>query len=154
MLHLWREALQQPCLRSARAETIGSPSVAAAGPAAALPVAVPGACGAFGVLAGHTPLVAPLALGQIRTFSAPGVVDLQFAVSSGFVEVGPEKVFVTAQASESAAEIDVERASSAKRRAEKRLQLPHADDTDVDRAQAALARALNRLKLAELVRQS
>lgn len=117
-------------------------------------VELPGACGAFGVLAGHTPLVAPLALGQIRTFSAPGVVDLQFAVSSGFVEVGPEKVFVTAQASESAAEIDVERASSAKRRAEKRLQLPHADDTDVDRAQAALARALNRLKLAELVRQS
>lgn len=117
-------------------------------------VELPGACGLFGVLAGHTPLVAPLTLGQIRTFSSPGVVDLQFAVSSGFVEVGPEKVFVTAQASEPAATIDVERASAAKRRAEKRLQLPRADDTDVDRAQAALARALNRLKLAELVRQS
>ena len=117
-------------------------------------VELPGLGGIFGVLAGHTPLVTPLAIGEIRTLSGESAVERRFAVANGFVEVTPEKVTVTAQAAEAADQIDVARAEAAIRRAEKRLRQQHQEDIDAARAQAALARALNRLKLAEAVKQA
>lgn len=110
-------------------------------------VELPGAEGTFGVLEGHSPLVTPLAIGEIRLLAADGSVKQRIAAAGGFVEVTPEKVTVTAHAAEPAHEIDVERAKAAKSRARRRLKKP-GEDIDVERAEAALARALNRIEVA------
>ena len=108
---------------------------------------LPGDEGRFGVLADHTPLVTPLAIGEIRLLDASGNVAQRLAVAGGFAEVTPQAIRVTAHAAEADNEIDTDRASAAKARAEKRLRA-RTEDIDVARAEAALARALNRLRVA------
>ncbi len=100
--------------------------------------------GELGILPGHIPLVAPLAISALRLKKEDGE-DI-VAVSGGFIEVRPETVTVLAPSAEKADAIDVERALAAKERAEKRL----AEQKDIDkvRAEAALQRALNRLEIA------
>jgi len=110
-------------------------------------VELPGAGGTFGVLPDHTPLVTPLAVGELRVLGPDGAVTRRFAIARGFTEVTREQVTVTAQAAEAAEEIDVDRAKAARGRAEKRLRR-RAEDVDVARAEAAMARALNRLRVA------
>jgi F-type H+-transporting ATPase subunit epsilon len=108
-------------------------------------VRVPGSEGSFGVLAGHAPLMSALTVGLVKVVHENG--DEEFiAASGGFVEVGPEKVIVLADAAERAEEIDVARAEAAVSRARQRLNSGEA--IDYPRAQAALARAMNRLKAA------
>lgn len=100
--------------------------------------------GEFGILPGHIPLVAPLAISALRL--KRNNEEHLVAVSGGFIEVRPDKVTVLAPSAERAEDIDVERALAAKERAEKRL----AEQKDIDkvRAEAALQRALNRLEIA------
>lgn len=112
-------------------------------------VELPGTGGIFGILENHTPLVSPLAVGEVRLLSSPGKVAERIAVAGGFVEVTSDKVMVTAHAAERAGEIDVERAQAARRRAEQRL-TSQREDIDMARARAALARATNRLHIASL----
>jgi F-type H+-transporting ATPase subunit epsilon len=100
--------------------------------------------GELGILPGHIPMVAPLAIGTVR-LKNEGKTEL-VAVTGGFLEVRPDKVTVLAQAAELGADIDVARAHAAKERAESRLQA-NDSDTDLARAQLALQRALNRLKV-------
>lgn len=107
---------------------------------------LPGLAGEFGVMADHTPLVAPLAIGEIRILSAEATVGQRIAIAGGFVEVGSDGARVTARAAEPADAIDVDRAKSAQARAEQRLS-SRPDDLDVARAEAALARATNRLRI-------
>jgi F-type H+-transporting ATPase subunit epsilon len=99
--------------------------------------------GELGILPGHIPLVAPLAIGSVR-LKKEGKTNL-IAVSGGFLEVRPEQVTVLAQTAERAEDIDVERALRAKERAEQRLREAHQEDVDFRRAELALARAVNRL---------
>lgn len=101
--------------------------------------------GELGILPGHIPLVAPLAIGAVRLKTGSNT-DL-VAVSGGFLEVRPDQVTVLAQAAEKSDEIDIERALAAKERAERRLQLSKQDDVDFRRAELALKRAINRLKV-------
>ena len=110
-------------------------------------VELPGAGGTFGVLEGHTPLIATLAVGQIRLLDAEGSLTHHVAVAQGMAEVSSDRVLVTAHAAEGAEEIELERAHAARKRAEERLR--HRRDTDVERAELALARALNRIRVAE-----
>lgn len=100
--------------------------------------------GELGILPGHIPLVAPLAISALRL--KRNNEEHLVAVSGGFIEVRPDKVTVLAPSAERAEDIDVERALAAKERAEKRL----AEEKDIDkvRAEAALQRALNRLEIA------
>lgn len=108
-------------------------------------VRVPGTEGSFGVLVGHAPLMSALTVGVVKVVHANG--DEEFiATSGGFVEVGPEKVIVLADAAERADEIDVARAEAAVNRARQRLN--SGESIDYGRAQAALNRATNRLKVA------
>jgi F-type H+-transporting ATPase subunit epsilon len=100
--------------------------------------------GELGILPGHIPMVAPLAIGTVR-LKKEGNTEL-VAVTGGFLEVRPEKVTVLAQAAELGSNIDVARAESAKERAERRLQSKEAT-TDMQRAELALQRAMNRLKV-------
>lgn len=100
--------------------------------------------GELGILPGHIPMVAPLAIGTVR-LKKEGNTEL-VAVTGGFLEVRPDKVTVLAQAAELGTDIDVARAEEAKKRAEQRLQ-SNDSTTDIRRAELALQRALNRLKV-------
>jgi F-type H+-transporting ATPase subunit epsilon len=83
-------------------------------------VELPGSEGYFGVLPGHTPLLASLSVGEL--WYRIGQEKHYLSIAFGFAEVLPERVTVLAQIAERAADIDIERAERAKQRAEERLQ--------------------------------
>lgn len=107
-------------------------------------VEVPGSEGYFGVLPGHTPMLASLAVGEM--WYRKGQEKTYLAIAFGFAEVLPDRVTLLARLAERAEEIDVERAESARQRAEERL--THKSDLDYERARAALTKALTRLQVA------
>ena len=104
-----------------------------------------GEAGEFGVLAGHAPLLAALKAGAFVT-KTDGKPQYYF-VGPGFAEVSQSGMIVLADSAERAEDIDVQRATDARRRAEERL--AKKDDTDFARAQAALDRAAARVRIAE-----
>jgi F-type H+-transporting ATPase subunit epsilon len=106
--------------------------------------------GDIGILPGHAPLIAGLAIAPLRIKLEEG--EEQLAVTGGFIEVQPQKVTVLAKSAETAAEIDVRRAQEAKGRAENRLK-PDSEGIDFARAETALQRALVRLQVAEFAKQ-
>ena len=75
--------------------------------------------GYFGVLPGHTPLLAMLQVGEL--WYRQGQEKHYLAIAFGFAEVQPDRVTILAQIAEKADEIDVARAEAAKKRAEERL---------------------------------
>src|SRR5262252_8318928 len=79
-------------------------------------VEIPGAEGYFGVLPGHTPLLAVLGAGEL--WYRQGQERQYFAIAFGFAEVQPDRVTILAEIAEAAGEIDVARAEAAKKRAE------------------------------------
>jgi len=101
--------------------------------------------GDMGVLAGHAPLVAPLAIGVLTIKHPNG--ERRAAVNGGFIEVTPDQVIILTEAAEMAEEIDISRAEEAKARASARLEKKQSD-IDHARAQAALQRAIIRLRVA------
>lgn len=103
--------------------------------------------GEIGVLAGHIPMVAPLAISAVKLNKADGSQEI-LAVNGGFIEVRPDKISILAPAAEVADSIDVARAKQALARAEGRLQAK-SDDIDFKRAELALKRALNRINVHE-----
>ena len=107
-------------------------------------VQVPGSEGYFGVLPGHTPMLASLAVGEL--WYRQGQEKTYLAIASGFAEVLPDRVTILAKLAERADEIDAERAEAARQRAEERLANKSA--VDYERARAALAKALTRLQVA------
>ena len=112
-------------------------------------VASPGTLGEFGVLRGHTPFMTTLKTGSIRYTDAQGTERFIF-VSGGFAEALPDKVTILAESAERRGEIDLERAESARERAEKRLSEDRStEDIDFVRAKAALERATQRIRLAK-----
>src|SRR5690349_21145149 len=82
-------------------------------------VEIPGSEGYFGVLPGHTPMLASLAAGEL--WYRKGQERIYLAIVYGFAEVLPDRVTILARLAERAEEIDVERAEAARRRAEERL---------------------------------
>jgi F-type H+-transporting ATPase subunit epsilon len=112
-------------------------------------VQLPGQEGYFGVLPGHTPLLAMLKVGEL--WYRIGQEKHYLAIAGGFVEVLPDRVTVLAQIAERAHEIDVARAEGARQRAQDRLAQP-ARDIDLDRARIALSKSLIRLQVATRAR--
>ena len=112
-------------------------------------LSLPGAEGYFGVLPGHTPLLATLQVGEM--WYRIGQERRYLAIAFGFVEVRPDRVTVLAQIAERAEEIDVARAEAAKRRAEERVSKPSAD-MDFERARIAMMKSLIRLQVASRAR--
>src|SRR4249920_3213947 len=82
-------------------------------------VEIPGSEGYFGVLPGHTPLLASLSVGEL--WYRKGQEKTHLAIAFGFAEVLPDRVTVLALVAEHAEEIDAERAELARQRAEDRL---------------------------------
>ena len=85
-------------------------------------VEIPGSEGYFGVLPGHTPLLALLGAGEL--WYRQGQEKHYLAIAFGFAEVQPEQVTILAQIAERADEIDTARAEAAKKRAEERIAKP------------------------------
>ncbi len=112
-------------------------------------VEIPGAEGYFGVLPGHTPLLAALGAGEL--WYRQGQDKHYLAIAFGFAEVQPERVTILAQIAERPEDIDVSRAEAAKRRAEQRIASP-VIDMDAERARIALMKALIRLQVASRAR--
>ena len=112
-------------------------------------VEIPGADGYFGVLPGHTPLLALLGAGEL--WYRQGQEKHYLAIAFGFAEVLPDRVTVLAQVAERAAEIDVARAEAARKRAEQLIGSPR-PDMDWERARVALLKALVRLQVASRAR--
>jgi F-type H+-transporting ATPase subunit epsilon len=112
-------------------------------------VQVPGSEGYLGILPGHTPLLATLAVGEL--WYRKGQEKHYLALAGGFLEVLPDRVTILAQTAELAHDIDVARAEAAKKRAEERLARPEAG-MDMERARVALLRSLIRLQVASRAR--
>jgi F-type H+-transporting ATPase subunit epsilon len=111
-------------------------------------VQIPGAEGYFGVLPGHTPLLAALAVGEL--WYRKGTEKTYLSIAYGFAEVLPDRVTILARLAERAEEIDVERAEQARARAQQRLEQPKSD-VDYERARVALTKSLTRLQVSARV---
>ena len=112
-------------------------------------VEIPGSDGYFGVLPGHTPLLALLGAGEL--WYRQGEQKHYLLIAFGFAEVQPDAVTILAQIAEKADDIDVVRAEAAKRRAEERLKSPTMD-MDFERARIAMLKSLVRLQVATRAR--
>jgi F-type H+-transporting ATPase subunit epsilon len=110
-------------------------------------IIAPGSVGYLGVLAHHAPLITSLVPGKLTVRDPDGKIEI-YAVCGGFLEVADNKATILADALELPAEIDVERAERARKRAEERL-AGIKSNIDAARAQVALERAKNRLRIAK-----
>ena len=110
-------------------------------------VEIPGADGYFGVLPGHTPMLAMLQVGQL--WYRKGNEKFYLSVAFGVAEVMPDRVIILADIAERAEEIDVDRAQSALHRAEQNMATR---DQDLERARVSLLKAISRLNVAHRAR--
>ncbi len=110
-------------------------------------VRAPGIVGEFGVLPSHERFITGLDTGILRYRSVGSGDWTELTVSSGLVEVLPDRVIVLAQTAETAQDIDIVRAEAALERARERLKNPE-DEADVERALEALKRSTVRLEAA------
>lgn len=101
-----------------------------------------------GILARHEDYVAALPIGKMKVR-----IDGKFrvaAVSEGTVKVSKDKTVVLVQSCEWADEIDVDRAKTAKEKAEERLKAAEKDNNDYLLAEYKLKRAVNRIETWDL----
>ena len=114
-------------------------------------VVLPGVEGEMGILPNHAPVLTVLQFGVIRIRSKGE--EQFFTVSGGVVEVQPDQVTVLADAAENVAEIDIQRAEQARKRAEESLKQGVGEDPDAYmKIQAALKRSNLRLDAARRYR--
>jgi F-type H+-transporting ATPase subunit epsilon len=107
-------------------------------------VQIPGVEGYFGVLPGHTPLLAALTVGEL--WYRKGQEKTYIAIAYGFAEVLPDRVTILARLAERPEDVDLARAEAARKRAEDRLNHPRAD-VDMDRARVSLMKAITRIQV-------
>ena len=107
-------------------------------------VQIPGSEGYFGVLPGHTPLLAAIAIGEM--WYRKGSNKTYISLAGGFAEVLPDGVTILARIAERADEIDADRVEAALKRAKERL-TASGSEIDYERARIALAKSLSRLQV-------
>ena len=110
-------------------------------------VMVPGVEGELGILPHHAPLITTLGLGELRI--KKGGTEESFAIVGGFLQVRPDKVVVMAETADLASDIDLERAQTARREAERVLDTAANEPADLASARASLQQALLRIRVAE-----
>ncbi len=108
---------------------------------------MPGSQGEFGVLPGHVPFLTSLRIGALHYRTGKDVRYM--ALSRGFAEVSPTKATIIADTAESAEDIDVERARTARSRAEERLKAMPKNDPAYQAESDALERAKTRIQVAD-----
>ena len=106
---------------------------------------IPGVQGNFGVLPGHTPLLAALSVGEL--WYRKGQEKTYLFVVHGFAEVLPDRVSILAQLAERPEEIDADRAEKARDRAARRMGEKTEAEVDYERARLAQMKAVARLEI-------
>ena len=113
-------------------------------------VIAPGSEGYFGVLAGHSPLIAALKAGMVEYADASGNRHFVY-VGGGFAEVRGDRVTVLADEAAPANEIDI---SEAEHRLEEARKALRGEDSSVtqENAVAEIDRAMSRIRAARAAR--
>ncbi len=109
-------------------------------------VILPGSEGYLGVRPGHVPLMVGLGVGELSW--RRGDREDHMAVAMGYAEILPNRVVILAETAERAEEIDAERATHARQRAEEMLAGNSAKPVEFEMARAAHLRAAIRLSVA------
>lgn len=103
--------------------------------------------GVDGILPGHAELITTVDICKLTI--KIGNEQLDFAIGGGLMHIKEgTHVVLLLKSIERSDEIDLDRATQAKQRAEERLS-SHSDEIDILRAKASLARALNRISVYE-----
>ncbi len=103
-----------------------------------------GVSGDLGILPNHIPFVTTLKIAPLRV--KDGVAEDWIAVNGGFMQVAKDKVVILAESAELADDINLDRAESAKTRAESRISTKQ-EAIDFKRAEIALQKAINRIEV-------
>lgn len=110
-------------------------------------VNLPGTEGRMGVLPNHSPMLTTLGFGEVLVRTEDQ--EEYFAIGGGYAEIQPDKVIILADSAESAAEIDVDRAEEARRRAEQLMKEGVPEDPErYAQIRASLQRAQIRIDVA------
>jgi F-type H+-transporting ATPase subunit epsilon len=110
---------------------------------------IPTCRGEINVLPNHTHILTELSTGVLTTKSSSGT--RHFSVTAGFCKVLAGEVNVLSYTSETPDQIDIERAKSAKAKAESRLQGQDSlSDVQMIKFRRKLERSLMRIRLANL----
>ena len=104
---------------------------------------MPGIEGDFEVLKGHTAFITQLRAGVLKVYK--GHDEQRFAMHDGFCTVENDKIVILSECCEMKKEINLERAQSAKKRAEQRMADITNTEIDFRRAEMALKRAITRI---------
>ncbi len=112
-------------------------------------VEIPGADGYFGVLPGHTPLLALLGAGEL--WYRQGQAKHYLMLGFGFAEVQPDRVTILAEIAERAEDIDLPRAEAARKRADEQLATASVE-ADAEQARVALVKSQARIQVGTRVR--
>lgn len=108
--------------------------------------------GEIGILPKHAPIIAPLAIDEVRVRRTDADTHVDWiAVNGGIMEVRDNVVSIIADSAERERDIDVSRAERAKQRAEEKIREAKAQQ-DIDqlrRSEIALHRAMNRIKVSK-----
>jgi len=110
-------------------------------------ITVPGTKGMFQVLKDHAPLMSTIEIGVITLNKSDEKTYLTTA--GGTIEVLKNNVLILADSVEVIDDIDIDRAKSAKTRAEDNLKRKKEKEIDGVRAELALKRAINRISARE-----
>lgn len=119
-------------------------------------VVAPGESGVLGILPRHAPLMTVIVPGEV-VVKKEGAEDRYFAVSSGFMEVRPDKITLLARSGEAAEDIDIVRAQEARKHAEELLAEGLSDPEERSKqaeerrraTESALRRSAVRIKVAQ-----
>ena len=108
---------------------------------------MPGIEGRMGILPNHSPLLTVLDFGEVITRT--NGEEEYFAIGGGIAEVQPDKVIILADSAEHADEIDEERASAARERANQAMEegVEGVDPASYAMIEAALRRAQLRVDI-------
>lgn len=104
--------------------------------------------GELGIMPNHTPVLASLAIDEVRVKNGEDQYD-EIAIGGGFLEFSNNVLSIVASAAERKENIDTSRAERARDRAKERIekaQNEH-DVKELKRAEISLKRALNRIKI-------
>lgn len=110
-------------------------------------VSIPGTVGIFQVLKNHAAMISTFRVGKVKIEKDSEISE--YSTSGGIFEVKNNKAIILAESIESKEDIDIERASKAKFRAEEILKMAEADANEKEEARHSLQRAINRLKITE-----
>ncbi|MCA9765448.1 MAG: F0F1 ATP synthase subunit epsilon [Carnobacterium sp.] len=107
--------------------------------------------GQLGILPGHTPIIVPLTIDGVRIERVSIDEENVIAVNGGIMEMRDNVCSIIADSAERARDIDVERAFTAKQRAEEILSKQEAvhNSKQQRRAEISLRKAINRISVSK-----